>query len=145
MKKNIIEKTLDFLESKHKIFKKIRTIGKYSFFSVIATLVDLIFLFIFTEFFKIFYLISVKLSYFMGMLVSFFGNKEYTFKKTKKNDYHKFLDFIFISIIDLCFNVIFIKIFTEYLGLWYILSKILTVIIIFIGKYYLLKKIVFNN
>jgi len=145
MKENLLDKIFNFLESKNKHFKKLRTIGKYTFFSVIATLTDLLALFVLTEFFNIYYLISVKISYFIGMIVAFFGNKKYTFKKTNKKSAHQFLDFFIISVIDLCLNVIIIKIFTEYLGIWYILSKIITVIIIFIGKYYLHKEIAYNN
>ncbi|NCP71932.1 GtrA family protein [archaeon] len=145
MTNNILDKTFDFLEKRNKHFKKIRTIGKYTIFSVIATLTDLLFLYVFTEFIGLFYLVSVKLSYFIGMIVAFFGNKQYTFKKTNKRSYHQFIDFFIISVIDLCMNVILIKLLTEYLGVWYILSKIITVIIIFFGKYLLHKKIAFKN
>lgn len=143
--KNYLDMLFDYLEDKNKHLKKIRTFGKYSIFSVIATLTDLLFLYILTEFVGIYYLFSVKLSYIAGMFVAFFGNKKFTFKKTEKKTTHQFIDFLVISIIDICMHVIFVKILTEYLGLWYIFSKILTVIIIFVGKYFLHKKIAFRN
>lgn len=143
--KNYLDIIFDYLEDKNKNFSKIRTLGKYSFFSVIATIIDIISLYILTEFIGVFYLISVKISYFFGMMVAFFGNKKYTFKKTNKKSYHQFIDFLVISIIDLCLHVIFVKLLTEYLGMWYIFSKIITVIIIFIGKYFMHKKIAFKN
>ncbi|MDD4050160.1 MAG: GtrA family protein [Candidatus ainarchaeum sp.] len=146
MTNNILDKLFDFLEKINPVFKKIRTIGKYTFFSVIATIADIVSLYIFTEFIGIFYLLSVKLSYLVGMFIAFFGNKKYTFKENKiKTSTHKFIDFLIISVIDLCMHVIFIKILTEYLGLWYIFSKIITVAFIFFIKYYMHKKIAFNN
>jgi len=146
MKSNYLDKLFDLLEKMHPIFKKLRNIGKYTFFSVIATIADIVSLYILTEFIGVFYLLSVKLSYFVGMLITFFGNKKYTFKNNKiKTSTHKFIDFLVISVIDLCMHVIFIKILTEYLGVWYIFSKIITVVIIFFVKYYMHKKIAFRN
>ncbi len=146
MKSNYLDKLFDFLEKISPIFKRVRTIGKYSFFSVIATIADIVSLYVLTEFIGIFYLLSVKLSYLVGMLIAFFGNKKYTFKENKiKTSTHKFIDFLIISVIDLCMHVIFVKILTEYLGVWYIFSKIITVMVIFFVKYYMHKKIAFNN
>ncbi|MCK9292867.1 MAG: GtrA family protein [archaeon] len=145
MGKNYLDRVFDFLETKNKNFRNLRKFGKYSFFSVVATITDIIILFILTEFIGIYYLLSVKISYVGGMLVAFFGNKKYTFDKNKKKNLHKFIDFVIISVIDLMLNIILIKILTEYFSVWYIFSKIIVVFIIFIAKYYTHKKIAFNN
>ncbi|MDD3178563.1 MAG: GtrA family protein [Candidatus ainarchaeum sp.] len=146
MKQNILDKIFDILEKHFKFFKHFRKIGKYLFFSVIATLVDIVCLYIFTEFLNVFYLVSASLSYCVGMVIAFFGNKKYTFEnKTDKKNITKFIEFTIISLIGLVLNIILIKIFTENLGLWYILSKIITVVIIFFAKYIAHKKIVFRN
>lgn len=146
MKQNILDKIFDILEKHFKFFRHFRKIGKYLVFSVLATLADIICLYIFTEFLQIYYLLSASLSYCIGMVIAFFGNKKYTFEnKTNKKNITKFIEFTIISLIGLVLNIILIKVFTENLGLWYILSKIITVVIIFFGKYIAHKRIVFRN
>jgi putative flippase GtrA len=146
MKNNYLDKLFDFLEKKNKRIKKVRTLGKYLFFSIVSTITDILFLFILTEFFKIFYLISAIISYFIGLLISFFGNRKYTFRKTNnKKEFHKFFDFLLISIIDVLLTIILIKYLTETIGLWYIVSKIIVVILIFFLKFFAHKKIAFKN
>jgi putative flippase GtrA len=142
----LIDKIFDYLEEKNKIFEKFRKITKYFFISVIATVTDIIFLYIFTEIINIFYLLSAIFSYIIGMFIAYLGNRKYTFKNNKnKKEIHKFIDFSVISIIGLVLNIILLKIFTEDFGIWYIYSKIIAVILIFFIKYIGHKKIVFNN
>lgn len=142
----IINNIFEKIEKRIPLFKKTKKIRSYFIFSVISTIVDLVLLFILTEFFKIFYLTSVIISYCSGIFISFYGNLKHTFEnKSKKNNVHKFLDFFIISIIGLILNVIIIKVLTEDFGIWYMFSKIITLAIVFFIKYFAHKKIVFNN
>lgn len=54
---------------------------KYLLISLIALFINLIFLYIFTEFFKIYYIFSQILAIGVSLIINFIGNKIWTFKK----------------------------------------------------------------
>ena len=75
----ILNKIWTFKEKiRHRIFSKY-----FKFFSVsiIALLVNLLFLYLFTEFFKIYYMVSQVLAIGAALIINFLGNKIWTFRK----------------------------------------------------------------
>ena len=115
------------------------------FFSIIATLTDILILYILTSVFGIYYLVSATISYLVGMVIAFYGNLKYTFERNNNKKVHnQFINFTIISLVGLILNLVFIKIFTDNLHIWYIYSKIIAVVIIFFIKYFTHKKIVFE-
>lgn len=141
----LIDKIIDYLSRYFPIFKKLRKLSKYLFFSVLATLSDIIVLYLLTDILGIYYLVSATFSYIVGMFIAFFGNLKYTFEKNhKKKVSIQFINFTIISLIGLGLNIVFMKFFTDSLGVWYMLSKIITVGLIFFIKYFMHKRIVFE-
>jgi putative flippase GtrA len=140
-----IDKTIDYFSKYIPIIKKFRKISKYLFFSIMATIADIIVLYLLTNFVGIYYLISASISYIIGMIIAFFGNLKYTFKRNhNKKVYNQFISFTIISLIGLVLNLVLMKLFTDYIGIWYIYSKIIAVLIIFFIKYFAHKKFVFE-
>ena len=79
------------------------------------------------------------------MIIAFFGNLKYTFKRNyNKKVHNQFINFTIISLVGLILNLVFIKVLTDNLSIWYIYSKIIAIVIIFFIKYFAHKKIVFE-
>src|SRR5574344_696806 len=96
-----------------KLIKKIPIVNRfdrlfwsYLFISVIATAVDILFLFLLTDVIKINYLVSGTFSFFLGTVVAYTGQKYFTFKDAEKKIAKQFGLFIFISIIGLMINLL---------------------------------------
>lgn len=118
---------------------------KYFFASGIALVVDMGSLFVFTEFFKLYYLISATISFMLGIAVTYICSKLYIFTKTKiENKATEFSIFLIIGIIGLGINNLFLWIFTEYVGLYYMFSKCFVIIITYLWNYFARKKFIFS-
>jgi len=141
----IIDRIIDYFSKYIPFLKKFKKISKYLFFSIIATITDILILYILTSIFGIYYLVSATISYIVGMFIAFYGNLKYTFERNyNKKIHHQFINFTIISLAGLILNLVFIKILTNNFGIWYIYSKIIAVVIIFFIKYIFHKKIVFE-
>jgi putative flippase GtrA len=102
---------------------KNKTIIKYLFVSVIATCIDVGLLFLLTEFLKINYLISGTISYCVGIIIGYIGQKTLTFNDKNTKICKQFAIFTIVSLIGLLINLVILKIFVEYFGLHYLISK----------------------
>jgi len=141
----LIDKIIDYFSKYLPFLKNLKKISKYLFFSIIATLTDILILYILTSIFGIYYLVSATISYIIGMFIAFYGNLKYTFERNhNKKVYNQFINFTIISLVGLILNLFFIKVLTNNFGIWYIYSKIIAVVIIFFIKYFTHKKIVFE-
>lgn len=118
---------------------------KYFFASGIALFADMAVLFILTDFCKIYYLISATISFLIGIAITYIFSKLYIFTKTKiNNKTTEFSVFLIIGIIGLGINNLFLYIFTEYFGLYYMLSKCFVIIITYLWNYFARKKLIFS-
>jgi dolichol-phosphate mannosyltransferase len=99
--------------------------GTLIFASIIGFIVNLSFLFIFTEYLKIFYIISAILSFIIATTVSFFINKAMAFNKHKSSakEYSKFF---LVCTFSLLVNLTILYSATQYLGIYYLISQIIS-------------------
>jgi len=135
-----------------KLIKKIPIINRfdrlfwsYLFISVIATAVDILFLFLLTDIIKINYLVSGTFSFFFGTVVAYLGQKYFTFKDQNKKIARQFGLFAFISVIGLLINLLVLKICVDAFGLHYMIGKIFAIGIGFIWNYTANRKITFKK
>jgi len=83
----IIAMTHNFILNKIWTFKESLSLNlkrkyiQFSFVSVIALFVNISFLYLFTEFFRIYYIISQVLAIGVAFIINFSGNKLWTFNK----------------------------------------------------------------
>lgn len=118
---------------------------KYFFASGIALFADISILFILTEYFNVYYIVSATISFFAGIAITYVFSKLYIFTKTKiYNKINEFTVFLVIGIIGLILNNIFLYIFTEYFGIYYMLSKIFVIIVTYLWNYFARKKFIFS-
>lgn len=118
---------------------------KYFFASGIALFADVSILFVLTEYFNFYYLLSATISFLAGIAITYILSKLYIFTKTKiHNGISEFIVFLIIGIIGLILNNVFLYIFTEYLGIYYMLSKFFVIIVTYLWNYFARKKLIFS-
>lgn len=118
---------------------------RYIFVGGVAFIVDFTSLYIFTDFFGIYYLYSAAAAFILGLMVNYFMSIGWVFNKRKLNSKTiEFSVFALIGIIGLGLNEIFIWFFTAELNLFYLVSKILAAIIILFWNFFARKITLFN-
>jgi putative flippase GtrA len=117
-------------------FGKAVKILLYIFCAGIATIVDYVLLFVFTESAGLHYLLSATFSYLSGMVVNYSLNKVLTFRNKSKEIGKQFSVFAVVSLVGLGFTLLFMALFVEVLGLWYMVAKLFTIILVFIWSYF---------
>jgi putative flippase GtrA len=121
--------------NKHSFYEFVR----FSIVGVINTLVNLIVLFVLTEFFGVYYLISAIFAFLAAVTNSFILNKTWTFRYNSKDSIHiKYIQFLVVSILAFIVNMIVLYSFTEYFHFHYMISQIigigLNLVINFLGN-----------
>jgi len=106
---------------------------KFAFVGFIGTIINLVILASFTEFLKIYYLLSAVFAFVAAATSNFILNKIWTFKEEIKHKFlGKYLKFFLVSVVALLVNLFFLYVFTEFLGIYYLISQILAIGIAFI-------------
>jgi len=115
---------LPYKRSLIKEFIKFATVGG------IGTLINIIILYLLTEKVGIYYMISAVFSFIVAMSSNFILNKIWTFGENVRYGIgKKYLKFATVSISALIVNLIFLYIFTEVFGIYYIVSQVLAILI----------------
>lgn len=112
---------------------------KFAIVGGIGTLINLAILYLLTEEAGFHYLLSAVISFLFAMTSNFILNKIWTFKENMHFDIRKkYIQFSFVSVFALLVNLIFLYIFTDIFGIYYIISQILAIgtalIINFLGN-----------
>ncbi len=79
------------------VYKDYKKLIKALMVGVLATLVDMAFLYIFKNYFDIFYLTAQAMSYLLGMCVSFYLNKTFTFRNRSSQVHYQFASFSVVA------------------------------------------------
>lgn len=104
---------------------------RYIFVGGTAFIVDFFFLYFFSDILGIYYLISAVFSFIISVLVNYIMSTKWVFNPDNiENKVLEFNIFILISSIGLVFTEILLYIFTDIMGIYYLLSKIISAIIV---------------
>ena len=110
--------------------KTIKQFFKFGIVGVFNTLINLLVLYILTEFFGVYYLVSAFFAFIIAVTNSFILNKTWTFEeKVGHKVYSRYFKFIVISLIALIFNLILLYVLVEYFKIWYMLAQLIGVIL----------------
>ncbi len=119
---------------------------RYTFVGGFAFLIDFGTLFVLTEYFSVYYLVSAGISFLLGLLVNYFISINWVFdNRIYKNHFFEFLVFTLIGVIGLFLNEFFIWFFTEKFLMYYLLSKITAAIIVYLWNFIARKFILFDK
>jgi putative flippase GtrA len=104
-----------------------------------AAAVNFIFLYVFTEYLGIFYLISAITSFILSSIVAFLMHKFWTYKNHGRDRIHKEFSFHFLVVsTNLALNTLLVYVFVEWTGLWYIWAQFITSIILAFESFFVL-------
>ncbi len=109
-----------------------------------STIIDVGLLYVFTEYFSVWYIWSATFSYTCGMVVNFFLNKYLNFRDTSRNYLRQFFFFALISLISLALTLVILSLAVEIFAVNYLIGKGLAVIIAFLWNYFGLIRITFH-
>lgn len=118
---------------------------RYVFVGGIAFVADFGCLFLLTEYAGLHYLVSATISFIVGLAVNYILSTLWVFKEGKvKNRYVEFLFFALIGVIGLGLNALIMYVFTDLLSVYYLLSKIISTVLVFMWNFLARKYLLFN-
>jgi putative flippase GtrA len=120
---------------------------RYTFVGGIAFVVDFGLLFVLTTYAGFHYQLSAALSFIAGLTVNYLMSIKWVFNAdANRNKTLDFFLFAIIGVIGLVLNALIIYAFTELVGVYYLISKIISTIIVFfwnfLGRRYILLNII---
>lgn len=117
---------------------------KYVVAGGIATVHDFVVLYILTEFFQVYYLVSATLAFTVGITINYILSIKWVFDKRKfTNIYHEIMTFVLISFIGLLLNNFILWMLTENFLIFYLYSKAIATVIVLLWNYMAKKTIIF--
>jgi len=123
-----------------------RNVARFVISGGTAFSVNLILLYIFTDFFGFWYIYSATLSFTLSLLVGFSMNKMWTFKDNLTSQIHKQLPIYFlINIFNLILNISILYLLVEEFRVWYILAQAIASILIASESFFVYKRLFHNE
>ena len=118
---------------------------RYTFVGGIAFIVDFTLLFLLTDIFGLYYLVSAAIAFLLGLATNYALSISWVFRRrTLNNRGYEFVVFALIGIVGLGFNELFIWFFTESIHLHYLESKIVSTIFVYSWNFFARKFILFR-
>jgi putative flippase GtrA len=128
-----------------KAYKTHHQLLRYAVVGGCAYVVDFGTLFVLTDYFKMFYLISAALAFTMGLITNYTLSILWVFSKRSVSDKRvEFLIFALIGVIGLGFNEGTMWFFTSFVHLHYLISKLISTVFVFFWNFYARKRILFS-
>ena len=118
---------------------------RYTFVGGVAFVFDFGFLYILTEFVGLHYLLSASLSFLLGLTVNYVLSVLWVFSRhALRSRWVEFGIFATVGLIGLALNALFMWLFTDVAGLYYLLSKVGSTILVFLWNFFARKVSLFR-
>ena len=118
---------------------------RYTFVGGIAFIFDFGTLYLLTEYFNIYYLVSAAIAFLFGLTINYFLSIIWVFqKRSLKSKYVEFIVFALIGIIGLALNEFIIWFFTETVNIHYLQSKIISTVFVYLYNFSIRKYFLFH-
>lgn len=118
---------------------------RYSIVGGVAYIVDFGSLYLLTEYAGIHYLISAMIAFILGLVTNYILSIVWVFARRRVTKIQlEFSIFAFIGVIGLALNEFFMWFFTEQFGIFYLISKILTTVVVYLWNFGARKFILFS-
>jgi len=119
---------------------------RYTFVGGFAFLVDFSLLYLLTDMARLNYLVSASIGFVAGLLVNYIISVCWVFTNSiTSNKLLEFLIFALIGVVGLLFTDLLMWIFTSLIGIYYLLSKIITTILVYLWNFFARKYIIYNK
>lgn len=118
-----------------------KTFFRFAFIGGFCALLDLALLYTLTDLFNIWYILSGIVSFLTVSVIGFYLNKKVVFRLHNSASFILYSKFLIIILIGMIINNLFLFIFTDFFGIWYIISRILSSLVALIWNYFGNKKV----
>ena len=109
---------------------------RYFFVGGVAAVVNIGMLFIFTDVCHIYYLVSNIISFTLGLIINYILSKRLVFQdKILLSASKEFTIYAVIGVVGLGIDTLLVGIFTDTFNIYYILSKIISTLLVFIWNF----------
>ena len=142
---------IDFVKVRKALFTEktestVVQLFRYTFVGGLAFIVDFGTLFILTEYLNLFYLISAGIAFILGLITNYASSVNWVFSnRTLDGKGMEFFLFTVIGLIGLGLNELLLWTLTDLLSIYYLFSKIITAIIIYLWNFFARKYLLFNK
>ena len=113
-----------------------RLFALYVVFAGIATVVDFAVLAALVQFAGVNYMLAAAFSYICGMITNFSLNKFFNFRNKSRAVAMQFGVFIAVALVGLVINQAVIYVLVEFCGVYYLLAKIISVVIVMFWSFF---------
>ncbi len=120
-------------------------IGKFALVGASGILVNELFLWLFTDIAGFYFLVSSVIAIEIAIITNFFLNNIWTFgDRTTGSVRKRFVRFNAVSLVGMVFNVILLYTFTTFFGIYYLISNVIAIFIVFAWNYFANRKWTFR-
>ena len=118
------------IENTKTLVNQFKQFFKYCVVGISGTFIDLALLYSFVEFAHLNVFIATTLSFLVAVINNYTWNKVWTFKDRSTKYSKQFLQFFLVSCTGLALTLSFMYIFINIIGIWYMIAKALTSLLV---------------
>lgn len=131
---------------KHPADKLWVQIIRYLISGGLAFVADTGLLYLLTDLVGFHYLLSTTLSFIVGLIITYLFSIIWVFdNRSMKSKYAEFTVFVMIGVVGLLLTNAFMWLFTDKIGTHYLLSKIITTVLVFVWNFIAKKSLLFRS
>ena len=120
---------------------------RYVFVGGIATVVDWGILFLLTDFAHIYHLVSAIIAFIAGLVTNFILSKIFVFKanEARVKPVLEFISYAIIGVIGLGITELILFLFTDRMGIHYMISKVIATVVVLAWNYFARKILIYKK
>jgi dolichol-phosphate mannosyltransferase len=119
---------------------------RYLVSGCVATATNIVFLYVFTEFFEVWYLVSAVIALILAFFVSFFLQKYWSFGDNSTDIIHKQMSiYLIVALVNAGINTVLMYILVDYIQLNYLLAQLIVSGLISVQSYVVYGRFIFKN
>lgn len=112
-------------------------------------ILNIVIIYILTSIIGLYYIYSAVLSYQVLLVLSFTSNDRLTFRSVKNHTleswWHRFGSYYLISLAGMLFYITIMYILTEYVHIFYLISSIMSTLLVFLWNYFVNKTVTWSQ
>lgn len=130
-------------------WREIQKVIKFGIVGASGVIVNMGVLFALTEFFQVYYLFSSLIAIELSIITNFLLNDFWTFRKDKAGKiirrFHRFISYNIVCVGNVLINISALYVFTELLGINYLISNFIGIVIAFIWSFGINRRITWGD